>query len=115
MSCCAVLCLYFAGPGTSVDTSTVQRVSAPTRDIYVERTQDGDRVFAGFGRPSQEYCDCFLDPAKLPEDIIKVSIEQCPLPTLGWKQCAFAVIHHHDFGIAPGICLDLQCRTLTLP
>lgn len=60
--------------GTSVDTSTVQRVSAPTRDIYVERTKDGDRVFAGFGRPSQEYCDCFLDPDKLPEDIIKVCI-----------------------------------------
>lgn len=57
--------------GTSVDTSTVQRVSAPTRDIYVERTLDGDRVFAGFGRPSQEYCDCFLDPDKLPEDILK--------------------------------------------
>jgi hypothetical protein len=50
----------------------VQRVAAPTRDIYVERKMDGDRVFAGFGRPSQEYCDCFLDPDKLPEDILKV-------------------------------------------
>lgn len=50
----------------------MQRVPAPTRDIYVERKMDGDRVFAGFGRPSQEYCDCFLDPDKLPEDIIKV-------------------------------------------
>ena len=60
--------------GTQVDTSTVQRVSAPTRDIYVERTKDGDRVFAGFGRPSQEYCDCFLDADKLPEDILKVGV-----------------------------------------
>jgi hypothetical protein len=71
--------------GTSVDTSTVQRVSAPTRDIYVERTKDGDRVFAGFGRPSQEYCDCFLDPAELPEDIIKVrqGSRRLQLPKLG--------------------------------
>uniref|UniRef100_A0A383WKL7 Carbohydrate kinase PfkB domain-containing protein n=1 Tax=Tetradesmus obliquus TaxID=3088 RepID=A0A383WKL7_TETOB len=53
-----------------VDTSTVQRVDAPTRDIYVERTLDGDRVFAGFGLESHKYCDCALDAEKLPKDIL---------------------------------------------
>lgn len=56
-----------------VDTSTVQRVDAPTRDIYVERTLDGDRVFAGFGLESHKYCDCALDAEKLPKDILSVS------------------------------------------
>lgn len=53
-----------------VDTTTVQRIDAPTRDIYVERTQDGDRVFAGFGLPSEQYCDCYLDEDKLPKDVL---------------------------------------------
>ncbi|KAF6261328.1 Ribokinase-like protein [Scenedesmus sp. NREL 46B-D3] len=53
-----------------VDTSTVQRIDAPTRDIYVERTSDGDRVFAGFGLESDKYCDCSLDADKLPKDTL---------------------------------------------
>eukprot|EP00775_Hariotina_reticulata_P006497 gene6497-6725_t len=53
-----------------VDTSTVQHVEAPTRDIYVERTTEGDRKFAGFGLPSDQYCDCFLDEGKLPIDVL---------------------------------------------
>lgn len=56
-----------------MDTSTVQRCDAPTRDIYVERKLDGDRVFAGFGVESEKYCDCFLDEDKLPKDVLKVS------------------------------------------
>jgi fructokinase len=56
-----------------VDTTTVQRIDAPTRDIYVERTLDGDRVFAGFGLASDKYCDCFLDAEQLPKDILSVS------------------------------------------
>ncbi|EFN55549.1 hypothetical protein CHLNCDRAFT_134013 [Chlorella variabilis] len=55
-----------------VDTSGVQRVGQPTRDILVTRRPDGDRVFAGFGKAkSHEYGDCFLDPAALPLDKIK--------------------------------------------
>jgi hypothetical protein len=63
--------LIFADIG--VDTTTVQRIDAPTRDIYVERTLDGDRVFAGFGLSSDKYCDCCLDADKLPKDILSVS------------------------------------------
>ncbi|KAL4432540.1 hypothetical protein ABPG77_000477 [Micractinium sp. CCAP 211/92] len=56
----------------SVDTSAVQRVDRPTRDILVVRSPDGDREFAGFGKAkSHEYADCFLDPAGLPEEKIK--------------------------------------------
>jgi hypothetical protein len=62
-----------------VDTTTVQRIDAPTRDIYVERTLDGDRVFAGFGLPSHQYCDCSLDADKLPKDILSVSGGLCGL------------------------------------
>jgi hypothetical protein len=58
-----------------VDTTTVQRIDAPTRDIYVERTLDGDRVFAGFGLASDKYCDCFLDAEQLPKDILSVSTQ----------------------------------------
>ncbi|KAF8071301.1 FRK1 [Scenedesmus sp. PABB004] len=56
--------------GIGVDTSAVQRVDAPTRDVYVERTADGDRVFAGFGLPSDAYCDCRLDAAALPTELL---------------------------------------------
>ena len=99
-----------------VDTSAVQRVERPTRDILVTRSPEGDREFAGFGKvgaggtgkelgfgngewcagdagqrvlavvehallctcvvalqaKTHEYADCFLDPAALPIDNIKV-------------------------------------------
>ena len=98
-----------------VDTSAVQRVERPTRDILVTRSPEGDREFAGFGKvgaggtgkelgfgngewcagdagqrvvavvehallctcsalqaKTHEYADCFLDPAALPIDKIKV-------------------------------------------
>lgn len=63
--------MHVAGKGVNVDA--VQRVSQPTRDVLVERSVDGDRNFAGFGvAQSNEYCDCFIDPAKIPEQTIKV-------------------------------------------
>lgn len=36
-----------------VDTSAIQRVERPTRDILVTRKPDGDRQFAGFGKASE--------------------------------------------------------------
>ena len=55
-----------------VDVAGVQRVAAPTRDVYVVRADNGDREFAGFGRPSDEYCDARLDAARLPLGAIAV-------------------------------------------
>ena len=51
-----------------VDVSGVQyHPSAPTRQIYVLRTDTGDREFAGFGdKQPDEFADAFLDPDKLP-------------------------------------------------
>jgi len=55
-----------------IDLSAVERTSHPTRDVLVERSMDGDRNFAGFGKAAaNEYSDCFIDPAKLPEGILK--------------------------------------------
>ncbi|GAB4823544.1 hypothetical protein N2152v2_010590 [Parachlorella kessleri] len=56
-----------------VDTSHIQlEEDRPTRDILVTRSLDGDRTFAGFGkRRTEEYADCFLDPEKLPLDVVK--------------------------------------------
>jgi hypothetical protein len=48
-----------------------------TRDVLVERSLEGDRNFAGFGKAAaDEYSDCFIDPDLLPEDKLKVF---CPL------------------------------------
>jgi hypothetical protein len=49
-----------------VDVSGVQRTDAPTRDVYVTRDDSGDREFAGFGLPSDQYCDCFIEAGQLP-------------------------------------------------
>ncbi len=57
-----------------MDTSGVQRNDRPTRDIYAERTLDGDRVFAGFGQPTDAYCDVAIDAKALPLDKIKVGV-----------------------------------------
>jgi hypothetical protein len=78
--CCAVLCCAERG----VDTSGVQRTEAPTRDVYVERSLEGDRNFAGFGRATDSYCDCYLDPKQLPVDAIKVGREQRHLLSEKW-------------------------------
>lgn len=68
--------------------SAVQRVSAPTRDILVTRSLDGDRTFAGFGAAATtEYADCFLSADKIPLDLVKVGPEYCFMHLLrlgGW-------------------------------
>jgi fructokinase len=52
----------------------VQRTDAPTRDVYVTRAADGDREFAGFGRPTGDYCDTRVDAALLPTAAIEVRV-----------------------------------------
>ncbi|NJL23705.1 MAG: carbohydrate kinase [Leptolyngbyaceae cyanobacterium SM1_3_5] len=53
-----------------VDTMGIQRhPTAPTREIYVVRTADGDRIFAGFGdRDTAEFADTRLQANLLPVD-----------------------------------------------
>jgi len=56
---------------SGVKLHAVQRRPEPTRDVYVTRDMQGDREFAGFGRPSHEYCDAHIDANNLPLDEIK--------------------------------------------
>lgn len=52
----------------NVDLAGVQRhPQAPTRGVYVVRSETGDRAFAGFGQvPTTEFADTYLDAAQLP-------------------------------------------------
>lgn len=54
-----------------VDSRGIQRhPTAPTRQVYVVRSAEGDRTFAGFGAlDTSQFADAFLDGAKLPESL----------------------------------------------
>lgn len=54
-----------------VDLSGIMRVDQATRDVYVERSLNGDRNFAGFGSAPDSYADCFIDAANLPMEKIE--------------------------------------------
>ncbi|CAD7700139.1 unnamed protein product [Ostreobium quekettii] len=54
-----------------VNLEGVLRRAEPTRDVYVERTSAGERTFCGFGLPTTQYCDCFLEIEKVPNSGIK--------------------------------------------
>ena len=54
-----------------VDTSGIQYYDgAPTRQVYVTRTLEGDRIFAGFGeRRPDEFADAYLQANLLPTEL----------------------------------------------
>lgn len=54
-----------------VDLRGLQRhPTAPTRAVFVTRTEGGDRHFAGFGKyPTSEFADAFLKADTLPSDL----------------------------------------------
>ncbi len=53
-----------------VDTTGVQRhPTATTRQIYVLRSETGDRSFAGFGVPTDTFADTYLNSANLPSQL----------------------------------------------
>ncbi|HAJ58152.1 MAG TPA: carbohydrate kinase [Cyanobacteria bacterium UBA8543] len=54
-----------------VDSTGVQRhPTAPTRQVYVVRTEAGEREFAGFGDlDTSQFADAFLDASQLPESL----------------------------------------------
>lgn len=58
---------------TGVNTQGVQRHStAPTRQVYVVRSEEGDRSFAGFGNlPPDGFADSFLESSHLPEKLFQ--------------------------------------------
>lgn len=78
----------------------------PTRDVYVVRDNDGDREFAGFGRPTESYSDCFLDANSIPAEEISVSSHR-----LG-NDCMFASVrlHRGRANVGVGIRLEEGCE-----
>jgi len=53
-----------------VDTTGVQRHStATTRQVYVLRSETGDRSFAGFGAATDTFADTYLNSANLPSQL----------------------------------------------
>ncbi len=56
-----------------VDSTGVQRhPTAPTRQVYVVRSETGEREFAGFGDlDTSQFADAFLDASKLPESLFE--------------------------------------------
>jgi fructokinase len=79
-SCAFLGCMGNDSPGKKllqflqshhVNTTGVQiHPTAPTRKVYVTRTQKGDRIFAGFGEiPPDQFADAFFAAHKLPEEL----------------------------------------------
>lgn len=68
-----------------VDTTGIQRhPTAPTRQIYVVRSEAGERTFAGFGTlKTTEFADTFLQASALPESLF-VRADFLVLGTLEW-------------------------------
>lgn len=66
-----------------VNTTGIQRhPTTPTRQVYVLRTETGDRSFAGFGdRQSDRFADAYLEAAQLPTELFS-SAEFLVLGTL---------------------------------
>ena len=58
-----------------VDDSGIQRhPTAPTRQVYVTRSEAGDREFAGFGdRPTTEFADTHLQAEALPVSLFEAA------------------------------------------
>ena len=70
-----------------VDTAGVQRhPTAPTREVYVVRSESGDREFAGFGKlNAAEFADTHLQAAQIPE----VLFENAEFLVLGTLELAY--------------------------
>jgi fructokinase len=82
-----------------VDITGVQRHStAPTRQVYVLRSLEGDRTFAGFGDyDTSEFADTCLDAKQLPESLFAAA-DFLVIGTLelAYPESAKAVYHALD-------------------
>jgi fructokinase len=56
-----------------VDSTGVQRhATAPTRKVYVVRSENGEREFAGFGKlDTSQFADAFLNASVLPDSLFE--------------------------------------------
>ncbi|MBD2580208.1 carbohydrate kinase [Oscillatoria sp. FACHB-1406] len=67
--------LFSVLESAGVETMGVQRhPTAPTRKVYVVRSENGDRAFAGFGDlPADAFADAYLQADALPENLFQVA------------------------------------------
>jgi fructokinase len=84
-----------------VNTAGVQRhASAPTRQIYVIRTETGDRQFVGFGdRYTAEFADTFLRADAIPVGLFE-SADYLVFGTLEMAYDATGKAIHHALDLA---------------
>lgn len=79
-----------------VQTSGIQQYStAPTRQVFVLRSDEGEREFAGFGeRQSNEFADTLLQASQIPEKLF-LDADFLVLGTLAlaYPQSREAIIH----------------------
>ncbi|MEM9539865.1 MAG: carbohydrate kinase [Cyanobacteria bacterium P01_E01_bin.42] len=56
-----------------VDCRGIQsHATAPTREVYVLRKENGDRIFSDFGdRPADIFADAYLQPSQLPVELFQ--------------------------------------------
>jgi len=103
-----------------VEITGVQRHStAPTRQVYVLRSETGDREFAGFGeRDTTEFADAYLQAAQLPEKLFEAAdflvlgtLEMAYPETRGAITKALALAEQYDVKIL----LDVNWRPMFWP
>lgn len=100
-----------------VDISGVQyHQQYPSRQVYVTRSQQGDRTFAGFGdRSVDQFADAYLQPQLLPTELF-LAAEYLVLGTLGlaYPQTRAAVFKALELAVEYHlkIVLDINWRPL---
>ncbi|MEO0377159.1 MAG: carbohydrate kinase, partial [Cyanobacteria bacterium P01_A01_bin.17] len=53
-----------------VDRTGIQQRKRPTRQVYVTRSEEGDRIFSGFGdHQTTDFADAYLQANALPESL----------------------------------------------
>lgn len=94
-----------------MDTSSVFQVSHPTRDVYVTRTMEGERIFDSFGQDTNTYCDCFISPKLLPKGMIE-DAEVLVMGTLGLAYSETAMSMNEAMAIAKeaGTLVMIDCN-----
>lgn len=102
-----------------VDTGGVQRNQHPTRKVYVVRSPEGDREFAGFGEQAVDsFADAYLDKTGLPQSLF-TQAEYLVIGTLelAYPQTREAIFQALDWAKQSGVkvMLDVNLRPMFWP
>jgi len=82
-------------------------ITAPTRQVYVVRSESGDRIFAGFREhDTAEFADTRLQASQLPVQLFEAA-DFLVLGTLGWPIPPAAIAYFTSSGRA------VRCQDFT--